>query len=162
MSVEKIDEIDAQILALLQASGRIKRNQIAEHVGLSVPSVSERMRKLEERGVISGYHAVLTPKRLHLDITAFIRVSVDGSKHYDAFIERVSEMSEVLELHSITGEGSHMIKARTRNTSTLEKLLARLQRIPGVRGTQTSIVLTSLKETSQLHVEPMILYQNGE
>ena len=85
--MERIDEIDVKILNLLQAHGRMKRNRIAEEVGLSVPSVSERMRKLEERGVIAGYHAVVDGKRLHIDITAFIRVMVDSSSRYPDFVE---------------------------------------------------------------------------
>jgi Lrp/AsnC family transcriptional regulator, leucine-responsive regulatory protein len=156
--MERIDEIDARILELLQQDGRIKRNQIAEEVGLSIPSVSERMRKLEERGVLAGYHAVLNPKRLHVDITAFVRAHVDGSEHYESFVEAISALAEVQELHSITGEGSHILKVRTRNTTTLEALLANIQRVPGVRGTQTSIVLTTHKETRQLPVAPTTLY----
>ena len=74
------------------------------------------MRKLEERGVITGYHAVLDAKRLHYDITAFIRVMVDGSLHYPEFVEKAMAIPEVLEVHSITGEGSHILKIRTRNT----------------------------------------------
>lgn len=155
--MEKIDEIDAQVLSLLQARGRIKRSEIAEHVGLSVPAASERMRKLEERGVITGYHATLDAKRLGFDVTAFVRVVSAGSEHYADFIASVRVMDEVLELHSITGEGSHMLKVRVPNTGALEKLLARLQALPGVRGTQTSIVLSSLKESSALPVEPMTL-----
>ncbi len=156
---ERIDEIDARILAFLQQSGRMKRNAIAEEVSLSVPSVSERMRKLEERGVITGYHAVLDAKRLHYDITAFIRVMVDGSGHYPDFVERVMTLPEVLEVHSITGEGSHILKIRTRNTTTLERLLSILQAIPGVHGTSTSIVLSTYKETREVQVRPMELFQ---
>jgi Lrp/AsnC family leucine-responsive transcriptional regulator len=157
--VEKLDAIDAQILDLLQRRGRIKRTDIAEAVGLSIPSVSERMRKLEERGVVTGYHAALDPRRLHLDITAFVRVLSTGSEHYADFIEAVTALDEVQELHSITGEGSHMLKVRARNTAALEQLLAVVQRLPGVRGTQTSIVLSTLKETRYLPVEPMTLYE---
>ena len=163
--MEKIDEIDAQVLELLQTRGRIKRSEIAEHVGLSVPAASERMRKLEERGVISGYHATLDAKRVGFDVSAFVRILSTGSEHYAEFIDGVTAMPEVLELHSITGEGSHMVKVRVRNTGALEKLLARLQALPGVRGTQTSIVLSSLKESSALPVEPMHLvpiHENGQ
>lgn len=160
--MERIDEIDATILALLQENGRMKRNAIAEEVSLSVPSVSERMRKLEERGVITGYHAVVDAKRLHLDITAFIRVTVDGSAHYPDFIARTSEMDEVLEVHSITGEGSHILKIRTRNTTTLERLLSQIQAVPGVHGTSTSIVLSSYKETRTVPAHPMELFQYEE
>lgn len=162
--MDKIDEIDAQVLALVQAQGRIKRSDVAEHIGLSVPAASERMRKLEERGVVTGYHATLDAKRVGFDVSAFVRIVSTGSEHYDAFITAVTAMPEVLELHSITGEGSHMVKVRVRNTGALEKLLARLQALPGVRGTQTSLVLSSLKETAALPVEPMSLvpiHENG-
>lgn len=155
--MEKIDAIDARILEILQADGRAKRKDIAEDVGLSLPSVSDRMRKLEERGVIAGYHAVLDPKRLQHDITAFVRIVSAGSESYEAFIEAVTAMPEVQELHSVTGEGSHILKVRVRNTTALEGLLGRLQALPGVRGTRTSLVLSTLKETRTLATEPMTL-----
>ncbi|MEZ4700697.1 MAG: Lrp/AsnC family transcriptional regulator [Rhodothermales bacterium] len=156
--MDRIDEIDVKILSLLQAQGRMKRNRIAEEVGLSVPSVSERMRKLEERGVITGYYAVVNAKRLHIDITAFIRVRVENSDGYPDFVRRASEMSEVQEVHSITGEGSHILKIRTRNTTTLEQLLARIQSWPSVQGTSTSIVLSTYKETRAIEVGPTELF----
>jgi Lrp/AsnC family transcriptional regulator, leucine-responsive regulatory protein len=159
--MEKLDATDAHILDLLQKDGRIKRKDVADAVGLSLPSASERMRKLEERGVVTGYHATLDAKRLGVDVAAFVRVSVDGSEHYPAFIAAVSAMDAVQELHSITGEGSHLLKVRVRNTSALEQLLGQLQALPGVRGTQTSIVLSTLKETRYLPAEPMALYETN-
>ena len=155
--VERIDAIDVQILTILQADGRAKRKDIAEAVGLSLPSVSDRMRKLEERGVLTGYHAVVDPKRLHHDVTAFVAVVSAGSEHYAEFIAGVTAMDEVQELHSVTGDGSHMLKVRVRNTTALEGLLGRLQALPGVRGTRTSLVLSTLKETRALRTEPMAL-----
>jgi len=155
--MERIDDIDVKILNLLQENGRMKRNRIAEEVGLSVPSVSERMRKLEERGVITGYHAVVDAKRLHVDITAFIRVMVDRSEHYSEFVNRALALDEVLEVHSITGEGSHILKVRTRNTTTLERLLSQVQAWPGVHGSSTSIVLSTFKETRRIRPVPMEL-----
>lgn len=157
-----LDEIDAKILELLQRNGRMKRSAVAEEVDLSISAVSERMRKLEERGVIEGYRAVVDAKRLHFDITAFIRASVDGSEHYENFIDRVTEMEEVLELHSITGTGSHVMKVRTKNTTTLERFLSEIQAIPGVSKTTTSIVLSSFKETRTVPAEPMELYDYDE
>ena len=155
--MERLDAIDAQILARLQADGRAKRKDIAEEVGLSLPSVSDRMRKLEERGVITGYHAVVDSKRLGHDVTAFVAVTSDGSEHYPEFVETVTALPEVLELHSVTGDGSHVLKVRVRNTTALEALLGRLQSVPGVRGTRTSLVLSTLKETRALAAEPMTL-----
>ena len=156
--MERIDSIDAKILTLLQANGRMKRNAIAEEVGLSVPSVSERMRKLQERGVLVGYHAVVDAKRLHYDITAFIRVMVDGSNRYETMVDEAGELDEVLEIHSVTGQGSHILKVRTRNTTTLERLLSKIQSWRGVTGTTTSIVLSTYKETRQVAVEPTELF----
>lgn len=162
--MDRIDEIDVTILELLQENGRMKRNAIAEVVGLSVPSVSERMRKLEERGVITGFHAVVDAKRLHFDITSFIRVTVDGSEHFDDFVDEAMSLDEVLEVHSITGEGSHILKIRTKNTTSLERLLSTVQALPGVHGTSTSIVLSTFKETRAVQPTPMELaeYANEE
>lgn len=151
--INRIDDIDVKILELLQDQGRIKRNQIAENVGLSVPSVSERMRKLEDKGIIKGFHAVLEPKALSYDVGAFIRVNVDGSNNYPAFLEKCTENVEILETHSITGEGSHILKIRTKNTAGLENLLAQIQTWPGVKGTMTSIVLSTYKESRKIAVE---------
>ena len=146
------DDIDLKILDLLQKNGRMKRNEIAQATGLSVPSVSERMKKLEDAGVIKGYTAILDSKKLGKDITAFVFVSIDSSKNYPLFIERVMEVDEILECHSITGEGSHLLKVKTKNTSTLEKLLARIQSWPGVTGTRTNIVLSTIKETTKIKI----------
>ena len=157
-----IDEIDAKILELLQRDGRMKRSDVADEVDLSISAVSERMRKLEERGVIQGYRAIVDAKRLHLDITAFIRVSVDGSEKYSNFVDRVSDMKQVLEVHSITGAGSHVMKVRTKNTTTLERFLSQIQAIPGVTQTTTSIVLSTFKESRAVPAEPMELYDYDE
>ena len=146
------DEIDLTLLEILQKNGRTRRNELAEAVGLSLPSVSERLRKLEEQGIILGYHAVLDHKRMGRDITAFIFVRVDTSKHYTQFLDHATSMDEILECHAITGEGTHLLKARTHNTASLEKLLARIQAWPGVLGTQTSVVLSTSKETLRLKV----------
>jgi Lrp/AsnC family leucine-responsive transcriptional regulator len=96
---------------------------------------------------------------MHFDITAFIRVQVDGSAYYPDFVSAAVEIPEVLEVHSITGEGSHIIKVRTRNTTSLERLLSSLQSLPGVHGTSTSIVLSSFKETRTLEASPMDLVE---
>ena len=98
-----LDETDIQILNHLQDNGRAQRNKLAEIVGLSVPSVSERMRKLEERHLIEGYHAILNAKQFNLDITAFIFVEVDGSANYPrGYHDFVRTMDEMLAEHDMT------------------------------------------------------------
>ncbi len=152
--MKRIDHINATILRLLQEKGRMKCNAIAELVGLSVPAVSDRVRKLEERGVITGYHAVLDARMLHYDITAFIRVSVDAPSRHESTLMQLCACDEILETHSVTGEGSHILKVRTRNTESLEVFLSRIQALPGVTNTHTSIVLNSYKESQCLTVVP--------
>jgi Lrp/AsnC family leucine-responsive transcriptional regulator len=148
-----IDEIDAKILEILQKKGRTRRNDLAEAVGLSLPSVSDRLRKLEENGFITGYHATVDPKKLGRDITAFIFVTVDSSKHYAQFLEHAHAADEILECHAITGEGSHLLKVRTTNTISLEKLLAKIQAWAGVVSTRTDLVLSSSKESMRIKVD---------
>ena len=90
---------------------------------------------------------MVSHEALGYDLTAFIRVSVDGSSNYAEFVRRAVELPEVQECHSITGDGSHLLKIRTLNTASLERLLSTLQGWPGVKSTDTSIVLSSFKET---------------
>lgn len=149
-----IDETDAKLLDLLQRKGRTKRNDLAEAVGMSLPSVSERLRKLEEGGVITGYYARVDARRLGKDITAFIFVTVDSSRHFAQFLEHAREVDDIQECHAITGEGSHLLKVRTANTNTLEKLLAKIQAWAGVVSTRTHLVLSSAKESTRIRVEP--------
>ncbi|MFZ4619731.1 MAG: Lrp/AsnC family transcriptional regulator [Bacteroidota bacterium] len=151
-SLHQLDDIDITIIDILQKNGRTRRNDLAQAVDLSIPSVSERLKKLEENGIITGYTAYVDPKKVGKDITAFITVTVDSSKHYSSFIEHAKTTDEVLEIHSVTGTGTHLIKIRTENTSTLEKLLSKIQAWSGVINTTTSIVLSTMKETYKLKI----------
>jgi Lrp/AsnC family transcriptional regulator, leucine-responsive regulatory protein len=148
-----LDGIDTTIMEILQKKGRTRRNDLAEVVGLSLPSVSERLRKLEENGYITGYFATVDPRKLGKDISAFIFVTVDSSKHYPAFLEHAHANDEILECHAITGEGSHLLKVRTANTASLEKLLAKIQAWSGVLNTRTNLVLSTSKETMRIKAE---------
>jgi Lrp/AsnC family transcriptional regulator, leucine-responsive regulatory protein len=156
-----LDEIDLKILDILQNAGRTRRNDLAEAVGLSLPAASERLRKLEEQKLITGYHATLDHKRLGNDITAFIIVAVDSSKHYGQFIEHTLAQDEVMECHAITGEGTHLLKIRTCNTASLERLLAKIQAWTGVQHTHTSLVLSSAKETARIKFFPTSTLPRG-
>lgn len=150
----RLDEIDLRLLEMLQEHGRTSQHDLAVAVGLSSPAVGERVRKLEERGIIRRFTAVVDPKLLGKDVSAFIFTGIAGSQYYPEFRRRVAEHPEVLECHSITGQGSHVLKIRTDSTSTLEALLAEIQSWPGVQWTTTSIVLSTIKETFALAVQP--------
>ncbi|MCK9243708.1 MAG: Lrp/AsnC family transcriptional regulator [Candidatus Marinimicrobia bacterium] len=145
-----IDSIDVKILDILQKEGRIQRNKIADMVGLTIPAVSERMRKLEKKGIIEGYHAKINSATIGKDVTAFVFVMTSPSNNYDEFVRRCREESDIIECHSITGEGSHLLKVQTDNTVALEKLLSKIQSWPGVLQTRTYIVLSSYKDFSSL------------
>ena len=147
-----VDALDIKILNILQNKGRTKRNQIAEEVGLSIPSVSERLKKLEENGVIEGYYTKLDKKAFGYDIMAYILVVMESSKHYKTLLNKVDHIPEILECHSVLGEGSHLLKAITKNTESLEKLLGEIQSWPGVTATKTTFVLSTIKETTVLDI----------
>lgn len=147
-----LDNLDILILDALQTNGRIKRNELAELVGLSLPAASDRLRKLEERGYVKGYAAILDPAKFGKDITAFVQVSVDTSLHFDNFLKHVQASSEILECHAITGDGSHLLKIRTDNTAGLERVLSQIQSWKEVQHTRTSVVLSTTKETLNIDV----------
>ena len=147
-----LDNLDIKILNMLQTNGRTKRNQIAESVGLSIPSVSERLHKLEENKIIEGYYTKLNRKVFGYDIMAFIHVMMDSSKHYKSLITHVEKKPEIIECHSVLGEGSHLLKAIVKNTDALEKLLSEIQTWTGVTATKTTFVLSTIKETTVINI----------
>jgi Lrp/AsnC family leucine-responsive transcriptional regulator len=149
-----LDKVDCELLEILQNEGRTKRNELAERVGLSLPAISERLRKLEEEGIIQGYYTRLNHKRLGKDITAFVIVTVDSSKHFPGVLEHIMKSDDIQECHAITGDGTHLLKVRTENTEALERLLSRIQSWQGVLHTKTNLVLSSPKETTRIKIFP--------
>ncbi|MFN8422371.1 MAG: Lrp/AsnC family transcriptional regulator [Anaerolineae bacterium] len=150
-----MDTIDLVILERLQADGRVTQLDLARAVGLSQPAVAERIRKLEQRGIITGYAARVDAAKLGRDITAFVGVAIDHPRHFEAFDERVRALDDVLECHRVAGEDSYLLKVKTRNTGTLDALLVgTLRTIPGVTRTVTTIVLASIKEETAIRVPP--------
>lgn len=147
-----LDEIDLKILNKLQDEGRTKRNELAELVGLSLPSLSERLKKLEEKKIIEGYYTKVNRKVFNYDIMAFILVVMDSSKNYKRLADHVNKTPEILECHSVLGEGSHMLKAVVKDSEALEKLLSKIQGWAGVQRTITSFVLSTIKETTKLKI----------
>ena len=141
----KIDDTDLKILILLQEDGRIAASHIADKLDISIPTVTERIKKLQESGIIQGIHAVLDPKKLDLDVSALITVISESSIHYKEFIKTAEKTPEVMQCFSTTGNGSHSLLVVTRNSQTLEVLLRDIQSWPGVARTETQIILSSYK-----------------
>lgn len=146
-----MDSVDLRIVDMLQANGRATQLELAKAVGLSQPAVAERIRKLEERGVITGYAAKVDAAALGVDVTAFIGVGIEHPKFFDGFAKKVMGLDEVLECHRVAGEDSYLLKIKTRNTRTLDRLLVEVLRTTaGVTRTHTTIVLASIKEGSHV------------
>lgn len=148
-----LDKIDLKILDLLQENGRTKRSSLAEAVGLSLPSLSERMKKLEDHNIIEGYYAKLDKKTFGFDIMTIIQVVTDSSKNYQKLADLVNGTPEIIECYSVLGDGSHILKALCKDTATLEVLLGTIQSWPGVTRTKTSFVLSTIKETTKLNLQ---------
>jgi Lrp/AsnC family leucine-responsive transcriptional regulator len=148
-----LDNIDLKILSILQNNGRCHLAEIAKEVDLSSPAVMERVKKLETSGIIKGYQAVLDPKKVGKDVTAFVGVSVAHQKYIDGFAATMMRQSDVLECHHVTGEESFILKVKTTNTDSLEKLLGDIRSLEGVTGTVTKMVLSSVKESQRLEFD---------
>jgi Lrp/AsnC family leucine-responsive transcriptional regulator len=150
-----MDPIDRRLLELLQAQGRSTQLELSKEVGLSQPATADRIRKLEERGFIVGYAARVNAAKLGKDVTAFIGVSIEHPKYFEAFAKKVLSLPAVLECHRVAGNDSYLLKVKTSNTGALDELLVdQLRTIAGVTRTHTTIVLSSVKETTQIALEP--------
>ncbi|MCZ6547823.1 MAG: Lrp/AsnC family transcriptional regulator, partial [Deltaproteobacteria bacterium] len=120
---------------------------------LSPPTVMERVKKLEARGIIKGYHALLDAKKLGRDIMAFIGVSIGHQRYIDVFATHMVEQRDVLECHHVTGDESFILKVKTANTTSLEEILGEIRSMEGVTGTVTKLVLSTPKESQVLEID---------
>ena len=140
-----IDKVDHRILEILQNTGRDSASHIAAEIGMSVPAVSERIHKLEENGIISGYEAIVDPKKVGLDVAALITLVSESSHDFQAVIDLANETQEVVQCFTTTGSGSHVLIVNTENSQSLELLLKDIQAWPGVLRTETQLILSSYK-----------------
>jgi Lrp/AsnC family leucine-responsive transcriptional regulator len=145
-----IDQTDLKILSILQNHGRSRLADIAEEVDLSAPAVMERVKKLESGGIIKGYQALLDAKKVGKDITAFIGVSINHQRDIDNFAAQMLRYPDVLECHHVTGDESFILKVKSANTGSLEKLLGEIRSVEGVTRTVTKVVLSTAKESQTL------------
>jgi len=145
-----VKELDRQICSLLQENARLSLSEIAEQVGSSVPTVSDRVRRLEADGTIREYTTLFRVVDFGYDVTAFIFVDMDSSTNYDGFRRQCRSRKEIQECHAVTGTASHLLKIRVRTTGELEQLLSAIQQWKGVSRTQTNVVLSTHKESPSI------------
>ena len=143
----KLDSIDKKILKLLYQDGRASASYIADNVKLSVPAVTDRIKKLQDSGVILGFKPIISSKKINLDITAFITVYSESSKNFEKVVSNAEINKNIMKCYTTTGDGSHLLLVKVENTEKLEKLLRTIQGWPGVSRTQTQIVLSSYNNT---------------
>ena len=153
-----LDEKDARILEILQRDGRASNVELARAVELTPSATLERVRKLEERGLIKGYTAILDPHAVGLGLVAFIFLRVDDPEDLigraEGTAEALSALPSVLELHHLAGEDCFLMKVRARDTDDLYRFLRdELGRFKAIRGTRTTIVLKTVKETTGLPLD---------
>ena len=150
-----LDRIDRRILGLLTEDGRMSHAAIAKEVGLSGPAVHERVRKLEQAGVIAGYTAILDPEKLNRDFVAFTLVTLSEGNEFandEAIVARICDEPDVLEFHRIAGQDCYLVKIRTATSKDLEALLRRIRSIRGVANSRTTIVLSTEVEKPSIPV----------
>lgn len=144
----ELDDLDIKTISLLCQRGRMTWAELASQLGLSAPAAADRVKRLEERGVITGYSALLDAEALGLGLTAFIAVTLDHPHHRQGFLAAVRAAAEILECHHVTGDDDYLLKVRCGHTRALEALITdRLKAIAGVVKTRTLIVLSTVKET---------------
>lgn len=146
-----LDPIDRRILSLLQENARTTNADIAREVDMAPSAVLERIKKLEQRGVVTGYEARLAARKLGLGLTAFVFVRAEEKGTTKAG-SKLASLDEVQEVHQVAGEDCYLVKLRVRDTDDLARVLAGVKAIPGIQGTRTTIVLGTLKETARIHV----------
>jgi len=140
-----LDRIGIKILSVLQENARMPLSRIGREVGLSAPAVAERMRKMEEAGVIQGYHARIAPEALGRTVSAFINLTTDP-KHYQAVKSLAADLHQIISCHHISGDASFIIQVRVKDLPALEAIVERLSPFGQ---TQTAIVLsTSVDKTA--------------
>lgn len=146
-----IDAIDRQILDIMQDNGRTPNAEIARRVGMAPSAILERIRKLEERGIIQGYSVRIDPTKVCLGLLAFILVRTEERVWQTETGCALSKISEVQEVHHIAGEDCFLVKVRAQNTEDLARVLReRFGEIKTIRSTRTTIVLNTEKETTLL------------
>ena len=147
-----VDDIDAQILKILQKNSHITNADIARQINMAPSAVFERIKRLEKKKIIKKYSIDIEPAEVGKGLLAFIEVKANGPVVDQKTAKEISKIDEVQEVHIVAGEDCYMVKVRVENTKALTELLrTKFAAINSVRTTNTTIVLETVKETSELN-----------
>ncbi|KOO83748.1 Lrp/AsnC ligand binding domain-containing protein [Stenotrophomonas maltophilia] len=151
----ELDKIDRKILRILQAEGRISFTELGERVGLSTTPCTDRVRRLEREGVITGYHAHLDPAAVKASLLVFVEISLayKSGDIFEEFRRAALKLPNVLECHLVSGDFDYLLKARISEMASYRKLLgSTLLTLPHVRESKSYIVMEEVKETLSLPI----------
>jgi len=149
-----IDDKDKEILKIIQKDARVPNVEIARKLDAAPSGIHDRIKKLEQKGVIQGYETRIDPKSVERGLLSFIFIKTDGGVADWATGEKLAEVPEVLEVHCIAGEDCYLIKVRTKDAEALTELLrTKIGCIKTITSTNSAIVLSTLKETLALSLE---------
>jgi Lrp/AsnC family transcriptional regulator, leucine-responsive regulatory protein len=138
-----VDSVDRRIIAALRTNGRITYADLGRQVGLSASAVHERVGKLESSGVITGYHAVVDPRAIGLDVTALVGIHPNDTADDEDVAAALAEQPEIESCYRVAGDEAFVVKVRVATVDELERALNRLRRIPGVARTRSTVVLST-------------------
>jgi DNA-binding Lrp family transcriptional regulator len=158
----RLDQTDRKILEILQANAKITNAQLSKEIGLSPAPTLERVKKLENAGIIQSYHARLNPQAIGLGVQTFVTVTLKGHKkeHIDAFMAQVQDIPEVVEVHHITGQGDFILKIIAPDIISYQKLLVEIiNEIPEIDSTQTTVVLSTFKDSKSMPIPDSIILE---
>jgi len=153
--MRELDRLDRKILDLLQKDARLPMTELAQRIGLSATPCTERVRRLEREGVITGYHARVNPHALGKSLLVFveIKLSAKSAAAFDAFRREARKLPAVLECHLVSGEFDYLIKARIPEMNAYRRLLGdMLLALPGASESRSYIVMEEIKETLELQL----------
>ena len=137
-----MEEIDRKIVSLLARSGRMSFTELARQAGLSVSAVHQRVRRLEQDGVIKGYAATFNPEDLGLPLTAFVSIKPFDASAPDDLPQRLEHLAAIEACHSVAGDENYILKVRVSSPAALEELLSKIRTLGGV-STRTTVVLST-------------------
>ena len=146
-----LDSIDSKIIDHLAEFGRATWAELGSLLNLSAPAAADRVRRLEERGVIKGYAAIIDSEAAGYGLTAFINVTLLAPDYRQAFLDWMEKSNQVTECHHIAGEADYLLKIRCTNIRDLERIISKeLKNLPGITATKTTIALSTCKESWRL------------
>ncbi len=151
----KIDQTDRKILEILQANAKITNAQLSKEIGLSPAPTLERVKKLENSGVIKSYHAMLDTSRVGLGVNTFVQVSLKGhnKKNIDIFLNEINNIDEVIECHHITGSGDFILRIIAEDIASYQKLmLEKVSEIEVVDSLQSMVILSTFKNSKVIPI----------